>query len=130
MSEARNRPAAVLPHGAGILTPSNAVKLLTFLMEKNPEIKIYAGIEADPVRHIYPNGGDHAAKWETSIMRTLRPELVDISVLPEDRSIPLIGVHGEDPRADDLEEFGKKVTQDIIDCMVVKTDEMLSELGL
>lgn len=99
-------------------------------MEKNPDIKIYAGIEADPVRHIYPNGGDHAGKWETSIMRTLRPELVDVSVLPEDRSIPPIGVYGEDPRADDLEEFGKKVTQDIIDCMVDKTNEMLKELGL
>lgn len=99
-------------------------------MEKNPDIKIYAGIEADPVRHIYPNGGDHAAKWETSIMRALRPELVDISVLPEDKSIPLIGVHGEDPRSDDLEEFGRKVTQDIINSMVDKTDEMLNELGL
>ena len=99
-------------------------------VEKNPEIRIYAGIEADPVRDIYPRGGDHAAKWETSIMGTLRPELVDISVLPEDKSVPLIGVYGEDPRSPDLEEFGRKVTQDIIDSMVAKTDEMLKELGL
>ena len=99
-------------------------------MEKNPDIKIYAGIEADPVRHIYPNGGDHAGKWETTIMRTLRPELVDVSVLPVDKSIPPIGVYGEDPRADDLEEFGRKVTQDIIDSMVATTDKMLKELGL
>ncbi len=99
-------------------------------VEKNPEISIYAGIEADPVRDIYPRGGDHAAKWETSIMRTLRPELVDISILPEDKSVSLIGVYGEDPRSADLEEFGRKVTQDIIDRMVDKTDEMLRELGL
>ena len=99
-------------------------------MEKNPGIRIYAGIEADPVRDIYPRGGDHAAKWETSIMRTLRPELVDVSILPEDKSVPLIGVYGEDPRSPDLEEFGRKVTQDIIDSMVAKTDEMLKELGL
>ncbi len=99
-------------------------------MEKNPEIRIYAGIEADPVRDIYPRGGDHAAKWETSIMRALRPELVDVSILPEDKSVPLIGVYGEDPRSPDLEEFGRKVTQDIIDSMVAKTDEMLKELGL
>jgi len=99
-------------------------------MEKNPEIKIYAGIEADPVRDIYPKGGDHAGKWETSIMRTLRPELVDVSVLPEDKSIPPIGVYGEDPRSDDLEEFGSKVTKDIIDRMVAITDEMLGKLGL
>ena len=98
-------------------------------MEKNPDIRIYAGIEADPVRDIYPRGGDHAGKWETSIMRTLRPELVDVSVLPGDKNVPPIGVYGEDPRSDDLEEFGRKVTQDIIDRMVEKTDEMLKELG-
>jgi len=98
--------------------------------DKNPDIRIYAGIEADPVRDIYPKGGDHAGKWETSIMRTLRPELVDVGVLPEDKSIPPIGVYGEDPRCNDLEEFGRKVTQDIIDRMVAKTNEMLKELGL
>ena len=63
-------------------------------------------------------------------MRTLRPELVDVSILPEDKNIPLIGVFGEDPRSDDLEEFGRKVTKDIIDRMVAITDEMLNELGL
>jgi len=99
-------------------------------MAKNPEIKIYAGIEADPVRDIYPNGGDHAGKWETSIMRTLRPELVDVNLLPKDKNIPPIGVYGEDPRAEDLEEFGRKVTQDIIDKMVEKSHEMLKELGI
>jgi creatinine amidohydrolase len=99
-------------------------------MERNRDIRIYAGIEADPVRDIYPKGGDHAGKWETSIMRTLRPELVDVGVLPEDKNIPLIGVYGEDPRSDDLEEFGRKVTQDIINRMVAKTNEMLKELEL
>ena len=97
-------------------------------MEKNPDIKIYTGIEADPVRDIYPHGGDHAAKWETSIMKTLRPELVDVSVLPKDKSVSLIGVGGVDPRCDDLEEYGKEVTQNIINRMVKMTDEMLKEI--
>lgn len=99
-------------------------------MEKNPDIKIYAGIEADPVRDIYPRGGDHAGKWETSIMFTLRPELVDISVLGNDKSSAPIGVYGEDPRCEDLKEFGERVTQDIVDRMVAITDLMLKELGL
>ena len=63
-------------------------------------------------------------------MRTLRPELVDVNVLPEDWNTPLIGVHGADPRSDNPEEFGRRVTQDIIDRMAAKTDEMLAELGL
>ena len=97
-------------------------------MEKNPEVRIYAGIEADPVRDIYPKGGDHAAKWETAIMRTLRPELVDVGLLPKDKNIPPIGVFGEDPRAEDLEAFGKKVTQDIVDRMVEISNRLLDEL--
>ncbi len=107
-----------------------AVKTAQRFMEKNPEIKIYAGIEADPVRDIYPNGGDHAGKWETSIMATLRPELVDISVLGDDMSVKPIGVYCEDPRCADLKEFGQKVTQDIINRMIEITDNMLKELGL
>jgi creatinine amidohydrolase len=107
-----------------------AVKTAQEFMEKNPDMKLYAGIEADPVRDIYPNGGDHAGKWETSIMYTLRPELVDVSVLGNDKSIKPIGVYGDDPRSDDLKEFGQKVTQDIIDRMVTITDGMLKELGL
>ena len=107
-----------------------AISAAKQFMETNPDIKVYAGIEADPVRDIYPRGGDHAGRWETSIMRTLRPELVDVSVLPEDRNVPLIGVHGADPRSDDLEEFGRRVTQDIIGRMAAKTDELLAELEL
>jgi len=99
-------------------------------MEKNPNIKIYTGIEADPVRDIYPKGGDHAARWETAIMSTLRPELVNLSVLGNDKSVKPIGIYGEDPRCDDLKEFGAKVTQDIIDRMVSITDGMLKELAL
>jgi creatinine amidohydrolase len=41
---------------------------------------------------------DHAALNETSIMLALRPELVDISRLPEDPSIPPERILGEDPR--------------------------------
>ena len=35
---------------------------------------------------------DHAAKWETSILWTMRPELADVYRLPRDTSVPLEGV--------------------------------------
>jgi len=41
---------------------------------------------------------DHAGRNETSIMMKLRPELVDLSQLPESRSVWPQGVGGEDPR--------------------------------
>ncbi len=107
-----------------------ALKAAQKFLESNQNMRIYAGTEADAVRDIYPNGGDHAGKWETSIMYTLRPELVDVSVLGNDKNIKPIGVYGEDPRCDDFKEFGQKVTQDIINKMVSITDGMLKELGL
>jgi creatinine amidohydrolase len=42
--------------------------------------------------------GDHAAKWETSLLMHLRPELVDLSLLDPDPENKPIGVLGEDPR--------------------------------
>jgi creatinine amidohydrolase len=49
---------------------------------------------------------DHAAKWETSILWALRPELVDVYRLPRDPQVPLEGVYGEDPRVYASRELG------------------------
>ena len=49
---------------------------------------------------------DHAAKNETSIMMALRPDLVDLSRLPEDRDVWPQGVGGKDPR-DASAEYGE-----------------------
>jgi creatinine amidohydrolase/Fe(II)-dependent formamide hydrolase-like protein len=53
------------------------------------------------------NGGDHAAKWETSILWYIRPDLVDIYKLPKNTSIALEGVYGDDPRLFASRELGK-----------------------
>ncbi|MGQ9524720.1 MAG: creatininase family protein [Armatimonadota bacterium] len=58
--------------------------------------------------------GDHAAKWETSIMMALHPELVDLSRLPSDLNQPLEGVYGDDPRLHASAELGAMV----VDAMV------------
>ena len=41
---------------------------------------------------------DHAARNETSLMMHYRPDLVDLSQLPQDRAEKPVGVGGEDPR--------------------------------
>ena len=50
---------------------------------------------------------DHAAKWETSILWYLRPELVDVYRLPRDPSVALEGVGGDDPRLYASRELGR-----------------------
>jgi len=58
--------------------------------------------------------GDHAAKWETSILWALRPELVDMSRLSENVDEPLEGVGGEDPRVHASKQLGEEVVNHIV----------------
>lgn len=51
--------------------------------------------------------GDHAGKWETSILWDLRPELVDLWKAP--RRGKLVGVGGEDPRKHASRRLGAEV---------------------
>ena len=51
---------------------------------------------------------DHAAKNETSLLMAAYPDLVDLSLLHEDRNEWPLGVGGEDPR-DSSAEFGEEL---------------------
>jgi creatinine amidohydrolase len=72
--------------------------------------------------------GDHAAKWETSLLWALRPELVDMSRLPADPSQPLIGVGGVDPRKEASAGFGWTAAGHVADRMAAKARELLAEV--
>jgi creatinine amidohydrolase len=58
--------------------------------------------------------GDHAAKWETSIMMYLFPELVNMEEA-EPAEMPMDGVGGEDPRIHASRELGEKVCGVIVE---------------
>lgn len=72
------------------------------------------------------DSGDHAAKFETSLMMALYPDQVELSRLDPDRSKPNIGVLGIDPRGNASKEFGEAV--------ITRFDEILEshfkEIGL
>ncbi len=68
--------------------------------------------------------GDHAAKWETSLLLALRPELVDLDGLK--KAEELIGVMGEDPRGASA-EFGEKAISAIISRSSDKIRELLAD---
>ena len=72
------------------------------------------------------DSGDHAAKFETSLMMALHPEMVELSRLDSDRSKPNIGVLGIDPRDHASREFGNKIIARFDD--LLKTH--LMEIGL
>lgn len=58
--------------------------------------KVHALIEAGPLAERGFHG-DHAARWETSLLLALTPELVDLDEL-RDETEEVLGVLGEDPR--------------------------------
>ena len=68
--------------------------------------------------------GDHAGKWETSLLMHLEPGLTDLSRLPDDRSIPPVGVGGEDPR-DATPEFGQAAVEAVVERMSQQAARLL-----
>ena len=68
---------------------------------------------------------DHAARNETSLVMAVRPELVDLLQLDEDRSVWPQGVGGEDPR-DATAEHGRECLKTSLDLV----GKMFEEAGL
>jgi creatinine amidohydrolase len=56
--------------------------------------------------------GDHAAKWETSLLWAQRPDLIRLDSIP--RSEPLDGILGEDPRGNASADVGASTGQAIV----------------
>ena len=65
---------------------------------------------------------DHAGRNETSILMAVAPELVDLSLLPEDRGQWPQGVLGEDPR-DATSAFGEELMEATLALIGAKLDE-------
>ncbi len=108
-------------------------------VEKCPGLQIWTGPEYAAVPDMKPTPGDHAGKWETSILQALRPELVNMTELhidgrgrpvpypayadesqgrhamSDDRDDPLYGIAGLDPRAFASAQTGAVVVTAILD---------------
>jgi len=70
--------------------------------------------------------GDHAGKWETSILWALRPDMVDMSRLEKDFNKPLEGVSGEDPRVHASKQLGEKIVDVIVDRLAQVAGRLLT----
>jgi len=75
-------------------------------------------------------GGDHAAKWETSYIMAVRPDLVDIDrikdeILDKETWREGAGIYGFDPRVHAAKEVGEKAINLIVDKIGQKAKELL-----
>jgi len=94
---------------------------------KTGRAKVWTIIGYEIVRDVISDAGDHAGKWETSLLIALRPECVDMSRLADDKSIPLVGVMGTDPRGTASKEFGEFAVNLLIDRIVAQTHKLLEQ---
>ena len=92
------------------------------------EIRVWALAEYEVVTDLGYTG-DHAAKWETSILMHLRPDLVDMGQLSSDPDEKLEGVSGEDPRAHASPEVGREIVEAIVERMAKRVTELLQGEG-
>jgi creatinine amidohydrolase len=69
---------------------------------------------------------DHAAKWETSILWYLHPELVDIHRLPKNTEVEIENVFGDDPRIHASRDLGKVAVKAISRDLSQKGTELLN----
>ena len=79
-------------------------------------------------------GMDHAAKWETSYLVVLRPDLVDMEKirhedLESESGRKEAGIGGLDPRAHASKEVGKKAIGLMVDRIGRKAQELLVSLN-
>lgn len=76
--------------------------------------------------------GDHAAKWETSVMMELFPDLVDeheLSLIAGERGYPLfrMGIMGKNPAEHASRELGAEVVEVMVENFANLADELLEK---
>lgn len=81
-------------------------------------------------------GMDHAAKWETSMLMYLRPDLVEMDRIKNEKPItPNLdtrsesGIGGIDPRGTASKEVGEKCISLIVDSIGKKAQELLKSIN-
>lgn len=77
------------------------------------------------VQDEFPNAGDHAGFWETSLLLALTSGLTDMNELPEDRSEKLVAVLSAEPVHEASAEFGEKAIRLIVERAVAQVRDRL-----
>jgi creatinine amidohydrolase len=96
--------------------------------QSRPKMPVWAMTGYELVQGRFNPCGDHAGKWETSMLMHLDPGMQDLAGLPEDRDEPLVGASNNGVQ-DSSAEFGKEVCDAIILEMEKQVKEVLKNLG-
>jgi creatinine amidohydrolase len=113
--------------GAGhypLLDHARAAAALFHQEQARPKMVVWSMTGYELVRGQFEPCGDHAGKWETSLLMHLDPGMQDLSVLPADRGGELIGVSANGVQESSA-EFGRKATEAIVQAVRIRVEEIL-----
>ncbi|HRU05542.1 MAG TPA: creatininase family protein [Candidatus Brocadiia bacterium] len=113
--------------GAGhypLLDHARAAAAVFHQEQSRPKMLTWAMTGYELVRGKFDMNGDHAGKWETSLLMHLDPGMQDLSLLPADRGAKLVGVSNNGVQ-DSNAEFGRQVTEAIVEAVRGRVAELL-----
>jgi len=129
--EIRSLGFQVLVIGAGhypLLDHARSAAAYFHQEQSRPKMVAWAMSGYELVRGQFEPCGDHAGKWETSLLMHLDPGMQDLSMLPDDRGAKLIGASNNGVQ-DASPEFGKEVADAIVEVVRCRVTDLLENVG-
>jgi len=114
--------------GAGhypLLDHARAAAALFHQEQSRPKLVVWAMTGYELVQGQFKPCGDHAGKWETSLLMHLDPGMQDLTVLPEDRTDKPVGASNNGVQ-DSSAEFGQQATDAIVQAVRARVEEFLT----
>jgi creatinine amidohydrolase len=118
----------VLVVGAGhypLLDHARAAAALFHQEQSRPKLLVWAMTGYELVQGQFTPCGDHAGKWETSLLMHLDPGMQDLSVLPRDRGEKPVGASNNGVQEANA-EFGQQATAAIVQAVRHRVADLLS----
>lgn len=117
--------------GAGhypLLDHARAAAALFHQEQSRPKMIVWSMSGYELVRGQFTPCGDHAGKWESSLLMHLDGGMQDLSVLPDDQNKNLVGASNNGVQESNV-EFGQQATDAIIQAVKSRVDEFLANPG-
>jgi creatinine amidohydrolase len=128
LSEIKSLGFRVAVIGAGhypLLDHARAAAAIYHQAQTSPKMIAWAMTGYELVRGQFSPCGDHAGKWETSLLMHLDPGMQDLSTLPADRESRLIGATNNGVQ-DSSADFGQRITEAIVDAVQQRVEAFLA----
>lgn len=113
--------------GAGhypLLDHARAAAALFHQEQSRPKMVVWSMTGYELVGEQFRPCGDHAGKWETSLLMHLAPGMQDISMLPDDPSTKLVGATANGVQESSA-EFGRQATEGIVEAVRKRVEELM-----